>query len=1013
MPNAPFDTYQLLINGENYPDNLVNPSIIKAPDEMSRTADFRIMRVNQFFESGNDIAVGSEVIIKGRSSYDQSIIKTLMRGQITEKVVPEKGGASWIEINAIDHTYNMTRCSFRRSIYSPTFTRELFLHFKDDGSGSGAPTQYTRKAELRVKDGSDYYIPFEDMDHLPLHSLRRHKADERSIYLPFGTYEVQYLKKELVFKQAQVDEDDVTLALPSRYVAGTPDPPASTNDGWEYRAVASFFKNPTYPTRNESEFTYENILRSVMIGDPQSAAGGGGYPQSMLQFEYSYAKGAGVLIPDRLDEGMRVSAVSGFDVTVSDGGPWAGKTTLTYRDTQRVDRTYTISGVAGDVITLTVAPEKLVEGMRVHGCDQAAIVITLTGVGETVEHFVNYTDVEIAGVKYHIRELRDATTLVLVKADETDDFTGMAGTGTLVYFTLEYTGLQINRLPWDKDKGTIAEFHEYCQENYLAPINYELTHHPGTNKIRGRLKRQYRGTVQATPIFAAGESEIFLDDVEGFYPLQTVAWRDASTNEAFMFTVVSVDYDNDSITVTGDASDMLADDYLYANCRVVYRHTGAEHGITMEVLNASLELVSGANQAYPVIDASTTVTVHPAPTDSTGTGTWSITGDPDNLYDGSPKTYWLLRWIATAAGALEGDPTYWGMDPIPWPLLTFDVGQDEYDSFVLQVGYPKDDIPNAKQTEATELPMFTVEGSVDDVNYAPLSDECVSRQFNPAQPNTGTLKFECNLFSEFRYFRLSCNTPFFFKLKENVFGTPTRVRDCPIANLQLFKKPEITYSAQDETMAVEAGAPEGQITPLIGTRPRADVINKGGTITNIAALVLTVGSGHGFAISDAVTFYDVSADAPFTDASTVTAVGATTITVAATPVGLANGDKVGGLRRWLLDPLGRWLDFFMPSTYNQIFQFTKPTAQVKDESAQNGWDGQMIAALRLYEELQAVRDGTGTALFDVHVEDGMQIFNSNMYAPEMVAGVSVHGFTMTCQTRNYNTNVELISTGSD
>lgn len=1012
MPNAPFDTFQLLINGENYPDNLVNPSIVKAPDEMSRTFDFRIMRIEQFFEAGNDIAVGSEVIIKGRSSYDQSLIRTLARGQVTEKVIPERGGAKWIEINGVDHTYNMTRCSFRRSIYSPTFTQELFLHFKDDGSGSGAPTQYTRKAEMRVKDGSDYYIPFEDMDHLPLHSIRRHKADERSVYMPFGTYEVQYLKKELVFKQAQVDEDDVTLALPVRYVAGTPDPPSSTNDGWEYRVVASFFKNPTYPTRNESEFTYENIMRDVLVGDPQTDEGGAGYPQSMLQFAYSYSKGSVILIRDRRDEGMRVSAVSGFDVTVSDGGPWAGKTTLTYRDTQGVDRSYTISGIAGDVITLTVAAEKLVEGMRVHGCDQAAVVVTLTGVGETVEHLVNYTDVEIAGDKYHIRELRDATTLVLVKADETDDFSGLAGSGTLTYFTLEYTGLQINRLPWTKDKGTIAEFHEYCQENYLAPINYELRHHPGTNKIMGRLKRQYRGTVQAIPVFAAGESEIFLDDVDGFYPLHTIAWKDATTGEVLMFEIVSVDYDAESITVTGDASDMLDDDWVYANCRSVYRHTGAEHAITMEVLNASMELISGANQAYPSINAATPVTVHAAPVDPTGKGTWVITGDPDHLYDGSPKTYWLLRWVATSAGALEGDPTYWGMDPIPWPLMTFDVGQDEYDSFVLQVGYPKDELIYPTQAPAPELPMFTVEGSVDNVNFSPLSSECVSREFNPAQPNTGTLKFECDLFSEFRYVRICCNAPFFFKLKENVFGTPTRVRDVPLANFQLFKKPSIVYSEQDETMSQEAGAPDDQITPLIGKKPRADVINRGGTISNIAALVLTIGA-HDFEIGDTVTFYDVSADNPFADTTTVGAVGATTITVLATPGGLANGDMVGGARRWLRDPFDRWLDFYMPSTFNQIFQFTKPTAQVTDESAQNGWDGQQIVALRLYEELQAVRDGTGTALFDVEVEEGMQIFNSNMYAPEMVAGVSVHGFTMTCQTRNYNTDVERVSTGSD
>lgn len=997
------------------PDEVTGVEVVKTPDSLSRTASFRLPRLTQYLEAGNEIAVGQEIVMTGRSSQDPSDVLPLMRGQIVDKFIREVGGAKGIDVNLVDHTYSMTRCGFRRSIYSKTFTQELYLFFKDDGSGAGAPTQYVRKSEMRVKNGSDYYVPFEDMDNIPLHSVRRSKDAERSVFLPYTSYEVQNVKKELVFKAAQVDKDDPTLALPKDYVTGTPNPPdgvdGTDNDNWTYKAVASFFVAPDFPQRNISENTFERIMRDVLVGDPDSEEGGGGYDQSMLELTFTYTKGAPVTIPDRIDEGMRVTAYvpRSSDITVSDGAAWAGKTSLSYTDAQRVPRTATIGTIVGDVITLTAPPVGMVTGLHVKGCDQLGIIVTLSGVGETTEDMVNYTDVEIGGDSYFIREIRDATTLVLVNVDETGDFTGLAAGGTLTYPTLEYTGLQIAKLKWNKDaERSIADFLQYCYDHYLAPINYHIRHHPRNNVITGRNRKQYRAEVTGVVTIGGGISTIPVDDVDGFYPGKQLAWRDDS-GERVVFVITEIDYANEAILVDGDATAMDVGDIIHANCKLIYRQTGAEHGLTLETLAHRCEVISGANQSFPVLTLGTSVTVAAAPVSPHG-GSWAITGTAADVVDDNPETFWMLRWQHTAAGALEGDPSYWGMDPIPWTVLTWDLGAvDTYYGFVLSLGYPKDDIPKVLETETTELPMATVIASRDGTNWTPVSKDCVSREFNVINPSQNVSLFLCDLLDEFQHIGIAVNRPFFYKAGESLFGTPTRRRDFPIASFQLYKKPEIKYIESDENVSQDNGSPTGQITPYIGQHPFATVTNQGGTISLIAGLVLTVGAGHGFANGDAVTFFDTSAGVPFTTATTVSAHTATTITVGAVPGGLANGDKVGGLRRWLLDPLGRWLDHYMPTVKNQMMQFTRPPLVIEDESPQNGWDAQQIASLRLFEANSSVRDGTGQALHDIHIEEFDTVWASDMYEPEMVMGITFQGYQMTAQLRDYNSTAEEIA----
>lgn len=1020
--SSPLDRFDFFINNEDYSDEVVEPRVEKTPDTLGRTAQFTLPRVkDQWFEAGSDIAVGREIIVDVRGKRNPADLLRIFRGLVEIKTVPEQGGGRTIDVGCVDHTYPMTREKFRLSVNSRTFTRQLRLYFKDDNSGAGAPTQYVRRAELRVIDGGGDYIPFEDMDKVPLHSMRRSKAGERSKFITPDSYQTLYKRKEVVFSIAQVDKDDPTLALPNHYVSGTPNPPASTNDDWDFKAIADFFRNPQYPTRNIDANTIENVFLDVLTRDPNTDIGGCGYDATMFQLSYSYSKGAQVIIPDRLNEGMLVTAytLGASTVTVSDGTAWAGKTSLTYKDTQGVEQTRTISGVVGDVITVTSAFTNLVAGMRLYGCDQIGRLVTLTGVGEDVEEFVNYTTVEVGGTKAHIREIRDATTFVIVNTDETDDFSWLGASGTLIYHTLEYIGLQLNRLTWDKERGAFKDFYEFCHRSDLLPVNCRLSHLPHINKIRLRRYTQYRGIVLGTPVYSAGPdtTEIVLDDVDGFYPLRNIVWRDDDGNWQ-EWDVVEVDYSAESITVSGDASAMGDGDYIYPNCWIIFRHTGAEHSLSLSDLFYRAELISTANQVFPVLDANTPSFTYAVPGTPHG-GTWTIAGDADLLVDDNPDTMYLLRWVDTGPGNLEGDPEYWGMTPLPWPITRWDPGEDEYDSFVLQVGYPEDNLPTVRQIAGvdppTELPLFTVEGTLDDpsdvdANWSPVSSKCVSRQFNPLQPNDpGSLKFPCDLMRRFRGVRITVDRPFFYKVKENIFGQPTRARDVPVVTFQLYRKPQIRYAAADETLSEDNLSPDDQITDHIGERPFACIVNKGGEIALIATLTLTVGSDHNFVDGDRVSFWDSSEGVPFTDSSEVTSHTATTITVSAKPAGLAVGDMVGDIRRWLLDPLGRWLDFYMPIADSQMFQFTKPPLVVEDETPQNGWDGQQLVALRLWEALSTIRDGRGYILHDPHIKEFDQVVNSNLFAPEMVMGISFNGFHMTIQTRQFNLTVEEVA----
>lgn len=1027
---ATIDRYDVDINGQSGYEVYVDAdafNIAHTPDTMARTATLRIIENEQFYESGNDIAVGHEVIIKAwRERKTNS--ETLIVGTVIDKIVPEDGGA-YIEINITDDLYRLDRCNVRFSINSKTITKDLYLFFKDDGSGSGGPGQYTRKAELRELVGSDYFIPFEDMDTIPLHSLRRKKDGERSIYINFNEYEIQYQKKELVFRNAQVDPDDNSNALPDQdtpapdgwFTGATAD--LGVDQDWTYRAVGSFFVNPDFPTRNTDETTIENLMRDrVFPGTQLSETGGLGFTSSQLNLSFTYTKGASVTIRDRHQEGMRVSAYTpgSSDITVSDGDAWTGVATLWYYDSQGAYRTATISSILGDVLTLSATPVGMVAGIRVYGGNQLGVLVTIASTPTTLyKDIVNFTDVVIDDVVYFIREIRDDETLVLVNANETGDFSGLAASGDLTYPTLEYTGLQVRRLNWDKDKGNVGDLIQFCYDNQLLPVNYYFQHVPHLDVIRGRIDRQYKAEVSGV----AG-AVLTVDDVDGFYPDQSICYYDTTDSVWREATILSVDYGTvatpvEKITLTAAPTNFTSGT-IYADCRIAYRQESCEHSISLEDAFCRCEVISTANAALPLLNPDLTSSLAAAPA-----GSWTITGDADDMVDDSINTMYLLQWQDTGSGLVEGDPEEWGMTPLPWEIAAWDMAQLEPVSKVmLQVGYTADTLEIAPDGYL-ELPLLTVEGCAEDValgsatKWSPVSSKCIARQFDPRNPNVGDMFFECDLLTEFRHVRIVVDRPFFYKQTENFFGTPTRNRDVPILNIQLYKRPQIRYTAQDEEVSQSQLAPTGQITPHIGSHPFAQLTNKGAVISGVAGAgpyTLTVPAGHNIVGGDTVAFWDTSAGEPFsgTDSSQVVAsVTATTVVVPAIPAGLAATDEVGDIRRWMMDALGIWRDLLAKNLLASMFSDIQPILIEENESAQDGYDAQLIAVLRLYESLITLRDGTATVLFDPFVRLRSQVVTSSLFPPEKVSGLSWNAYDQSMSLRQYNVTAEQIAAGDE
>lgn len=1015
----------VLINGTEYVKYFGLPTITKAPDDLYRSLVISTIddELGQALDGDNDIQTGHEIIVK---YYQEDRIGTAelvvaFRGIITAKNTNEKGGRTGLELQAMDHGYRLRAHRGRLSATSQTRSRELFLYFKDDGSGSGAPQQYARLAELRVYDpiGATYHIPREQMDTVPFSSMRRIKTGELSKYISSNEYEVAQLKKEVLFRAAQLDADS-GLALPNTYVSGTPNPPASTNEDWQYKARASFFLSPEYPNRNVNANTVERKLRALFVADPKSDDGGGGFDADQLRTTHAYTKGSTSYIPDRLQEGHYVSAISGADVTVSDGGGFSTGDRVTWIDTQGLAQSGTVDSVSGDVLTLSAVPTGLVVGGRLVGGLIAACSVTLAGLGDDTDDMENYNDVLIGGNVYFIREIRDDVTLMLVNADEDDDFSGLGASGTLYYQTIEYTGIQITRLNWKKEDGRLEALLQRLEDDLITPANYRFAYDPDLNVLRGRTIIAQRGTISAVST-STGSADITLDNVDGFYPQDKLCWRDTD-NEWQEFTITEVDYSTETISVADPdslASGMATGDIIHANCSKQYRQGENDSGLDMEALYRRVTTVATANQVFPLLNSSTT-SVSPYNPQAAPTN-WETDGAHGNMTDNTPTTHYNVFRSRTSSGLLDDDPEAWGLlndttdaeEGLPWVIKEWDLGEDiECEQLLLQIGYPEKKQPSVELVH--ENPAFTVWVKSDGGDaWAPCCSELIARQFDPLNPGRGVVE-QIDLISKFRYVRLCCDLPFYFKVKENVFGTPTRRRDIPVLVFQVYKRSVIRYTELDEDNSQDYGSPAGQITPHLGEQPFAELTALVGTISLVGGSSVTLDSAVDaarYSTGDTVSFFDTSAAEPFSEVRTVSGVSGSVVSFTASlPAGLAAGDKIGGLRRWLRDFAGNWLDLGAPNTVEKKFKFVDPELILEEESAQNAFDGQMIAARRLYENQLDAKEGVQTAINDPHVKLFQQVVTGTLFEPEMVMGLHINGYNMSVQTRQFNVTVEEMST---
>lgn len=1015
----------ILINGTEYLKYFGEPTITKSPDELYRSAALSSIddELDQWTDGDNDIQTGHEIIIKyyREEAIGTSNLVTVFRGIITSKTVEDEGGRQTLHLTAMDHAYRLRMHKGVLSATSQTSSRDLFLYFKDDGSGAGAPSQYCRLAELRVYDPStaSYVIPREQMDTTPFSSMRRKKSGELSKYITQDEYQVANLKKEVLFSSAQIDGDS-GLALPNTYVSGTPDPPASTNEDWTYKARASFFQSPEYPNRNTNSNTVERKAREFMLNSPRSDEGGAGFNTSQLRTSHSYTKGSMTYIPDRLGEGHYVSAVSGSDVTVSDGGGFSTGDTVTWIDTQGIEQSDTISGVSGDVLTLSGTPTGLVAGGRIVGGQIAGCIVTLAGLGDDTDDMENYNDILIGSDVYFIREIRDDTTLVIVNADEDDDFSGLGASGTLYYQTIEYTGIQITRFDWTKEDGRWEQMLQEWEDDLVTPANYRWWYDPQLDVMRGRTIIAQTGTIQSVST-ATGTADITLDNVDGFYPQDPLCWLDTSGDWQEL-TITDVDYSTETITVTdsdGIASGMATGDVIYANCRKMYRKGLVEATLDMETLVRRVTCIATANQTFPMLNSSTT-SVSPYNPQSPPTN-WTSEGAHANMTDNSSTSFYNVYRSRTSSGVLDDDPEEWGLvndttdaeAGLPWVIKEWDMGQDEEISeILLQIGYPEKNAPSVEIVH--ENPAFTVWVKSDGGDaWGPCCSELIARQFNPLQPGRGVVE-EVDLIRKFRYVRLCCDLPFYFKVKENIFGTPTRRRDMPVVQFQVYKRATIRYKSTDEDTSADYGSPAGQITPHLGEIPFAELTAQVGNITLVGGSAVTLDSATDaarYSTGDTVEFFDSSAGAPFAEQGTVSGVSGAVVSFSTSlPAGLAAGDKLGGLRRWLRDFAGNWLDLGAPQTVEKKFSILSPEEILEDESAQNGFDAQMIAARRLYENQLDAKEGAQSAINDPYTTLFTQVVTSETGLPEMIMGLHYNGYNCSVQTRQFNQTVEEMST---
>jgi len=1021
------DKWKVTIGGTDYSTDAEVENVQVSPDSLCGTASL-VVQTDQYLEGSGKIHVGEEIILTAVREDDSTTYEQL-RGIIVDKPVPEENIGKYVQLSCADHLYRLDRQRCLLNATSQTLSKTLYLFFKDDGSGSGDPEQYCVRAELHEGDPDGvHYIPREDMDKSPLVFLRRRKTGESDYWFTMSEYEVGYARKELVFRSAQVDDGE---AMPKYFADAGPATPGPGE--WTYIARAIFFQNPIYPSRNTSENTVENILRTIFAGDPDSSAGGGGFTTAQLNLTLSYTKGSEEYITDRIDEGMRVISVSGADIVVSDGGGFAPSGTITYTDLWGTAQTNTVDSIAGDTLTLHSAPTGLIADMRILGGKHNACAITLTG-GDTTAGLANYTDIVIGGATYFIREIRDTTTLMIVNDDEDNDFSGLAASGSLTYPTLEYTGLQVQRLTWDKEEGTIASLLQWMYDNNLLPRNYHVWLDAENNVVRGRQVRQTRGVVSSVAAGATGYTDIRLDDVDGFYPGETITWKNSSGTYEF-FDIEEITYASECITVVGDATAMVANDYVYAYAiDISNRKISIDHVTTMETQYRRVEVISTADQVFPLLTSANlsynNFDIDP-PTSASEWGNHSDAAHPEyGMCDNTPDTGYVIYRERTGAGLVDTDPEDWGFT-VPWTVAEWDLGADtDVDQILLRVGYCEDyiDAELFSSYIQHELPMFTAtvrSASAPADSYAPCSKQLAGRQFDPQKPNSGEALFDCDLIKRFRYIRLVCDRPFFYKQGEGSGNTPTRRRDIPVLDFQAYRKPDIRYTANDENSSATAGSPTGQITPYIDQRPFASLTDQGGIIGTVTAgantVTLAASATHSgaqlaakYTAGDTVSFWDTSDGLPFTATCTVDSVsGADVVMTTALPAGLADGDELGGLRRWMLDLNGVWRDLFAINALERMMEYVSPEDIIEEEMALDGWDAQQIAVSRLYEHQLNAEDGEVVCSpWEPGVKLHMQVVASSLREPEIVMGITFNGFDQTLQTRQYNVTAEEVASAT-
>jgi hypothetical protein len=400
--------------------------------------------------------------------------------------------------------------------------------------------------------------------------------------------------------------------------------------------------------------------------------------------------------------------------------------------------------------------------------------------------------------------------------------------------------------------------------------------------------------------------------------------------------------------------------------------------ITEDEQSTTAEQLAGRVEVYA--KASTLEDFAPGATITAVTPTFD---DPNGgAYDGDPYT--VVPTGATTANLVDGKPdtSYQHQfevvnfhNPVPQRTaenyLQFDLlEQKTVKRIQLTSAVPlKGDGTDQRIYYEQWKPKITISGSMSAITAAnpgtPVSPDAINVSVDPRSPGSnGGLDVDvtCDWLWLMRYVAIRFEQDYYFRASDSssLSGTVYRESYFGLSSVKILGDGYVRYLT---------GMDAGEV-------PYAQITNKGGDITanNSGAQTVTVSLAQAanFTAGDYIALWDTSTAQPFGNSGALYTNQIHSVNygtgvieledpfptedIDGTPATVANGDKIGWWKRWMLDLTATWVDFYYPKLWRKIqntFDWLEvvPTEEVGDASEAEG-----LAVERLLTLISVSRD---------------------------------------------------------